>query len=165
MLYIEEMTKIIKNSKITDSNFMLVKEQGIDIHVGNQLFPLSTYLQNLETLVGRSDYGIWIDSDEEIEVLAEKIYCDIIALNFPSFNDGRPYSSANLLRQRLKFQGEVRAVGDVRRDQLEQMVRCGFNAFEMAKDEDLEASLASLQGFTVNHQTTADRPEPLFRKR
>ena len=165
MLCIKQMTKIIKNGEVIDSDFTIVKNENIDISVANQLLPLSIYLENLENLMGRNDYGVWLDSHEEIEVLSGIIYFNIIALNFPSFNDGRPYSSANLLRERLKFRGEIRAIGDVRRDQLEQMVRCGFNAFEMAENEDLAASLNSLQGFSLSYQATADRPEPLFRQR
>ena len=56
----------------------------------------------------------------------------MVALNFPKFGDGRAYSSARLLRERFHFKGEVRAVGDVLREQAGYMVRCGFDAFEPA---------------------------------
>ena len=165
MLCIKQMTKIIKNGEVIESDFTIVKDENINIGIANQLLPLSIYLKNLENLMGRNDYGVWLDSNEEIEALSGIIHFNVIALNFPTFNDGRPYSNANLLRERLKFRGEIRAIGDVRRDQLEQMVRCGFNAFEMAENEDLAASLNSLQGFSLSYQATADRPEPLFRQR
>ncbi len=165
MLYIEKMTKLIKNGEIVDSDFIIAKDENIDIELPNQLLPLSIYLKNIEHLKERDDYGVWLDSNEEIEALAGLIFFDVIALNFPSFTDGRSYSNANLLRDRLQFQGEIRAIGDVRRDQLEQMVRCGFNAFEMAEEENLAASLDSLRVFSVSYQATADTPEPLFRQR
>ena len=165
MLYIEKMTKLIKNGEVVDSDFIIAKDENIDIELPNQLLPLSIYLKNIEYLKERDDYGVWLDSNEEIEALAGVIFFDVIALNFPSFTDGRSYSNANLLRDRLQFQGEIRAIGDVRRDQLEQMVRCGFNAFEMAEEENLAASLDSLRVFSVSYQTAADTPEPLFRQR
>ena len=111
MLYIEKMTKIIKNGEIVDSDFIIAKDENIDIKLPNQLLPLSIYLKNIELLKERDDYGVWLDSNEEIEALAGVIFFDVIALNFPSFTDGRYYSNANLLRDRLQFQGEIRYWG------------------------------------------------------
>ena len=159
------MTNIIKNGEIVESNFVVAAGDDVDISVDNQLLPLSVYLENREALSGRNDYGVWLDSDEEVELLEDKIDCNVIALNFSAFNDGRAYSSANILRRRYGYEGEIRAIGDVRRDELEQMIRCGFDAFELADGQDIEASLASLTGFTVSYQPTADRPDPLFRNR
>ena len=118
-----------------------------------------------DVVIPLTDYGVWLDSDEEVELLEGKLNCNVIALNFTAFNDGRAYSSAHILRRRYGYEGEIRAIGDVRRDELEQMIRCGFDAFELADSQDIEASLASLSGFSVSYQPTADRPEPLFRRR
>jgi uncharacterized protein (DUF934 family) len=63
--------------------------------------------------------GVWLDSDEEAEEIGEDVqHFQVIALNFPAFTDGRNYSNARLLRDRYKFKGELRAIGDVLRDQL-----------------------------------------------
>ncbi len=159
------MTNIIKNGEIVESNFVVATGDDVDISIDNQLLPLSVYLENREALAGRNDYGVWLNSDEEVELLEDNIDCNVIALNFTAFNDGRAYSSANILRRRYGYEGEIRAIGDVRRDELEQMIRCGFDAFELAEGQDIEASLASLTGFSVSYQPTADRPDPLFRNR
>lgn len=159
------MARIIKNDEIIESNLTVASGDDIDIVQDNQLLPLTVYLANREALAGSNNYGVWLDSDEEVELLKGKIDCNVIGLNFPAFNDGRAYSSADILRRKLGYKGEIRAIGDVRRDQLEQMIRCGFDAFELAPGQDLEESLASLQGFSENYQVTTDKPEPLFKRR
>lgn len=160
------MPTIIKDSAITRSEFHVVKEENVDISAPHIILPLALFLRNKATLATRNDVGIWLDAGEEVEDI-EDIANDlpIIALNFPVFGDGRAYSSANILRRKFNYPGEIRAIGDVRRDQLEQMLRCGFNSFEMADGQDLEASLLGLKGFTYNYQTSIDRPDPLFRSR
>ena len=108
--------------------------------------------------------GVWLDAGEEVAPLAEYLEeLPVIALNFPAFSDGRAYSSANILR-RMGFEGEIRAIGDVRIDQLEQMVRCGFDAFNLAEGQNSNLALERLAGFSHSYQNTIDR-EPLFRQR
>lgn len=105
-----------------------------------------------------------LQPDDEVETLADRLgQLSIIALNFPAFNDGRPYSAASKLRQQ-GFEGEIRAIGDVRLDQLEQMARCGFDAFELAAGQNVQLALEQLAGFSHSYQQVADR-QPLFRKR
>ncbi|GIX22129.1 MAG: hypothetical protein KatS3mg121_0912 [Gammaproteobacteria bacterium] len=82
----------------------------------------------------------------------------LIAIEFPTFRDGRGYSYARLLRERHRFQGELRAVGDVLRDQLFFMARCGFDAFELAPGQDVEAALAAFEDFPYTYQPAADGP-------
>jgi uncharacterized protein (DUF934 family) len=89
----------------------------------------------------------------------------LVAVHFPRFADGRGYSSAVLLRTRYRFRGELRAVGDVGRDQLFHLARCGFDSFALAPHRDPHAALASLGGPSVRYQGSADDPLPLFRKR
>jgi len=89
----------------------------------------------------------------------------VIALNFPSFTDGRHYSSARLLRERYGYKGEIRAIGDVLRDQLFYMRRCGFDAFAIRADRDPVDALEGLKDFSVTYQAAADDERPLFRRR
>ena len=63
MLCIKQMTKIIKNGEVIESAFTIVKDENINIGIANQLLPLSIYLKNLENLMGRNDYGVWLDSN------------------------------------------------------------------------------------------------------
>ena len=88
-----------------------------------------------------------------------------VEVNFPSFTDGRGYSIARLLRERLGYRGELRAVGDVQRDQVFYLSRCGFDAFLLRDGEDAEAALAALTDFSEAYQTSVERPQPLFRRR
>jgi uncharacterized protein (DUF934 family) len=88
-----------------------------------------------------------------------------VEVNFPRFTDGRGYSIARLLRERYGFTGELRAVGDVQRDQIFYLSRCGFDAFLLREGEDAEGALAALQDFSEAYQASVERPQPLFRRR
>ena len=96
--------------------------------------------------------------------LGEKSF-SLIALNFPVFSDGRSYTNARELRQQLNYEGEIRAIGDVLRDQLFYMLRCGFNAFEIRHDQDPDLCLAAFNDFQTGYQASIDEPDPLFRRR
>lgn len=160
------MPSLIKDRSITTSEFTVVDLEAATVEGSNQILPLSFYLENKDALQGRNDIGVWLEAGEEIEDLEAHIHnLPVIALNFPAFADGRAYSSANVLRRSMAYEGEIRAIGDVRRDQLNQMLNCGFNAFELAEGQDAEKCLAALEGFSQNYQSTVERPEPLFRRR
>jgi uncharacterized protein (DUF934 family) len=88
-----------------------------------------------------------------------------VEVNFPSFTDGRGYSIARLLRERHGYRGELRAVGDVQRDQLFNLARCGFDAFLLRTDEDAAGALAAFDDFSEAYQASVERPLPLFRRR
>ena len=88
----------------------------------------------------------------------------LVAINFPVFTDGRGFSYARELRQR-GFKGELRACGHLIRDQLTYLKRCGFDAFQMADETDLEEALESLADFSEYYQAATDQPLPLFRRR
>ena len=85
-----------------------------------------------------------------------------VALEFPKFADGRAYSFARLLRDRHNYDGELRATGDVLRDQLFYMRRCGFDVLEVRSDRDIEAALKGLKDFSVVYQTAADGAAPVY---
>lgn len=89
----------------------------------------------------------------------------LIAIDFAKFSDGRGLSSAALLRKRLGYVGELRAVGDVARDQLFQMARCGFDAFELRDGQDVEDSLKAFSDYGEVYQDAADGRAPIFRRR
>jgi uncharacterized protein (DUF934 family) len=88
-----------------------------------------------------------------------------VEVNFPKFSDGRGYSIARLLRERHGYTGELRAVGDVQRDQLFYLSRVGFDAFLLREGEDAEGALAALADFSEAYQASVERPQPLFRRR
>ena len=120
---------------------------------------------SLETFNTGGGSRVRVDAGEEIEVIADQLASiEVVALAFPAFSDGRAYSSASILRRTYGFTGEIRAIGDVRIDQLEQMVRCGFDTFELADGQDSALAAEKLAGFTYSYQSTIDR-KPLFHTR
>ena len=102
--------------------------------------------------------GICLKSDESSESIAkELIHFDLVALEFPTFRDGRPYSTARLLRERYDYKGELRAVGYVLRDQLLFMMRCGFVSFQYSGKGLAEEALQAFDEITVTYQSALDQ--------
>jgi uncharacterized protein (DUF934 family) len=103
---------------------------------------------------------------DDLATLAGRIGAlNVIAVNFPKYGDGRGYSIARLLRERYGYKGELRAVGVVARDHLQQMAQCGFDSFLLREGEDAQAALAAFDDFSEAYQTSAAQPVPLFRRR
>jgi uncharacterized protein (DUF934 family) len=89
----------------------------------------------------------------------------LVALEFPKFRDGRAYSQARLLREHYGFRGELRATGDVLRDQFMFLLRAGFDAFEVKKDADATVFASEIARKTVFYQPTGDGRLPAPRAR
>lgn len=161
------MPKLIKGNVIVANEWQLIAADFAgDLPSGKLLVPLAKWLELKDSSVEGQTLAPWIDSEEEVEpVAAELVKAPLIAVNFPTFMDGRGFSTARLLRERFGYQGELRAVGYVIQDQLFFLKRCGFDAFDLREGTDLEAALASFNAFTVTYQAATDNPEPLFRKR
>jgi uncharacterized protein (DUF934 family) len=107
----------------------------------------------------RGDIGVWFSADDDIVAHAEVIHAgkkfwSLMAVDFPIFRDGRGFSTATLLRERLAWAGEIRAIGDVLVDQLLQMARVGFDAFELREDQDLNLGLKQFSLYSVTLQNS-----------
>ncbi len=164
------MQRIIKNSALVDETWHLLPADTSLEGISNSddlIVPLQLWLDSKHALKARDGQtGVWLQSHEEIESLADDLAdLPLIALDFPAFTDGRHFSSARLLRERFGYKGEVRAIGDVLRDQLFFMHRCGFDAFAVRADRDPEDALKGLSDFSVTYQTSVEQPQPLFRRR
>ncbi|HRD96275.1 MAG TPA: DUF934 domain-containing protein [Rubrivivax sp.] len=110
--------------------------------------------------------GVRIQADEAVEDLAYDLpRLALVALVFPKYRDGRAYSSAALLRQRLGYAGEVRAVGDVLREQAGFMVRCGIDAFAPADGSTPEDWAAAASRYRHVYQRAVDARAPAFEAR
>ncbi|MFA7262992.1 MAG: DUF934 domain-containing protein [Caulobacter sp.] len=110
--------------------------------------------------------GVRIQADEAVEDLAYDLpQLAVVALVFPKYRDGRAYSSAALLRQRLGYAGEVRAVGDVLREQAGFMVRCGIDAFAPADGSTPEDWAAAAGRYRHVYQRAVDARPPAFEER
>ncbi len=102
--------------------------------------------------------GLRLASDQGADLIADDVQrFAVIALDFPTFKDGRAYSTARLLRERYGFRGELRAIGNVLRDQLSSMHRCGFSAFEVDGDDAADKLRKALAEIGAWYQWTGDR--------
>jgi uncharacterized protein (DUF934 family) len=148
----------------------LIREAQGELPSGPLLLPVSRWWsrQDRAILAGErlSLDGIWLGPDDEVEALKPFLSAlPLIAVDFPSFRDGRGYSQAYLLRTRLGWGGELRAIGDVLRDQLSHMRQCGFDCFAVREDKSIEDALKGLAGVSVAYGRSAIEPRPLFRRR
>ncbi|MCW5749281.1 MAG: DUF934 domain-containing protein [Alphaproteobacteria bacterium] len=106
--------------------------------------------------------GVLLNNTDPVEPLVPDLHrLALIALDFPKFSDGRAYSQARLLRERYGFAGELRATGQVLPDQLHHMRRCGFDAFELARGEPLQAWRRAVHSFSAVYQPTGDGRVPV----
>lgn len=123
-----------QNGPIASTWTYVTDEQDL-AHTGPQIVSISLYasLKASGSLPAQTDLGLLVEAGEDMSPLSGDISnFALIALTFPSFADGRSYSTARLLRERLHFTGDLRATGDVLIDQIPHMLRCGFSSFEVA---------------------------------
>ncbi len=169
------MREIIKNKEIIQDDWTVLRlaegetPDAIDVPAGKQIIPLQVWLIQREELSARlkksQDLAIWFGSAEQAKDLgADAVLFPLLAVDFPKFSDGRGYSIAYNIRNRLSYTGEVRAIGDVLRDQLFYMQRVGFNAFATREDRSIQDALKGLTDFSESYQTSWDEKNPLFRR-
>jgi len=160
------MPRLIKRGAVVDDPAILVRETSSDLPQGAPVIvPLARWCDDRDALAARDIAGVWLAPAEDPYALADDVdVLRVIAVDFPVFSDGRGYSTARLLRERLGYDGELRAIGDVQRDQLYYLSQVGFDAFAIAHDRDVEGALASLRDFSDGYQLTQVRT-PWFRRR
>ena len=162
------MGKLIIDGAIVDNQWQRLETDALENGVpaqGKIIVPLAYWQENREALIARGDVAVWLAPGEEPKDLEDDLAAlPRVAIHFPAFKDGRGYSYARELRTRYKFDGEVRATGDVLRDQLFYMTRCGFNAFEVRADRNIEEALQGLKDFSVTYQADVNDPRPIYRR-
>ena len=134
---------------------------------GDWIVPLDYWFGNNERLSGHNGrIAVCLNGADRLEDIAAVLESfELLALEFPKFTDGRSYSHARLLRERYGYGGELRAVGEVLRDQLFFMQRCGIDSFQVPDGKDAEAALRGLYGFSVKYQSAADGASPVYELR
>ncbi len=165
------MADLIKNRTIVADDWQLLclaeGESALTVVLpeGKLIVPLAVWQQRRDELSKRGALGVWLADGEGPELIAADLrHFDLVAIDFPKFSNGRGYSSAALLRTRYGFRGELRAIGDVLRDQLFYMARVGFDAFAVRPDRSIQDALKALDDFSVTYQNSADETQPLFRR-
>lgn len=164
-------THIIRNKTIVADDWIVLRPGkdivpgDVNVPEGKVIVPLPVWQAQKEMLQARVAVGVWLASDERPEELKDDIArFRVIAIDFPKFSDGRGYSIAYTLRARLGYTGELRAIGDVLRDQLFYLSRVGFDAFAPRPDRSIKDALKGLSDFSVKYQPSWDEKNPLFRR-
>jgi uncharacterized protein (DUF934 family) len=149
---------LVKDGKITGDAFVHVPEGAELPGDGAILISAARFLEDPEAILRRAGkVGVIWPNNRDLDDLVP--YLDrvaAVALVFPSFRDGRAYSQARLLRERHGYEGELRATGQVLRDQFVFMLRAGFDTFEVRKDSDAEAFASTAKRYSVFYQPTGD---------
>jgi uncharacterized protein (DUF934 family) len=149
---------LVRGGKITDDAFVHVADDAPLPSDGAILISAARFLQDPEAISRRlGKTGVVWPNNRELDDLVP--YLDrlaAVALVFPTFRDGRAYSQARLLRERFLYRGELRATGQVLRDQFVFMLRAGFDAFEVKKQGDAEVFAQTTKRYSVFYQPTGD---------
>lgn len=146
--------EIIRNQKIvTDAWEHLADDAPVPTE-GDVTVSLSRWTSEREALDARTGRtGVRLSpADEPDAIVGDLGELPLVAIEFPKFTDGRGYTTARLLRERHGYQGELRAIGHVLRDQLFYMHRVGFDAFELAPGKSLTDALEAFSEFSVTYQ-------------
>ncbi|RBP53736.1 DUF934 domain-containing protein [Arenicella xantha] len=138
-----------------------------DLPEGNISVPLNLWLENKDDLKRRSGVlAVQIAADEDpADLIDDLADISMIVLPFVSHVDGRSYTHASTLRKRYNYTGEIRAIGDVKFDQLGFLTRVGCNAFELPESENLSTALRAFSEFSEVYQPSADQSRLIFSRR
>lgn len=158
---------LISNGEQVDDRYVRILDDAPVPEEGGVLIPAARFLADADRTAGRPGAtGVIWPNDRDIAELAPYLgRLALVALVFPSFKDGRAYSQARTLRERYRFRGELRATGDVLRDQFLFLHRAGFDAFELKKPADAPAFCEALRRYISFYQPAADGSVSVLRQR
>lgn len=138
---------------------------------GKIIVPLSVFIERnneLASRIAKGEVGIWLATHELLEYLIQQLpdlnTLPVIAVFVERFADGRIFSLGTLLRTRYGYKNELRAFGDVLRDQLFFLKRSGFTSFVIRQDRSAQDAIASLNDFSKPYQGAVDNPQPVFKR-
>jgi uncharacterized protein (DUF934 family) len=154
------MPKLIdQNGERTNDPWLTYAGDAHAIPVGScAILPLTEFREFAGTWKNHAKaLGVLLSpSDDPASIANDFDKLRLIAIDFPSFTDGRGYSLARLLRERYGWTGELRAVGDIQRDQIYLLSRSGFDTFALRDDQDIEVSRRGFNDFSLAYQHSAD---------
>ena len=162
---------LIKNGKVADDVWAFVEDEHELSPGGCVTVSLGRFLSEHDQLLHRNrSIGVRLNVSDDPGLLAPFLdQLHVIELQFPKYTDGRALSQSQLLRRRYGYKGEIRAVGQVLRDQLRLMIRAGFDAMVLPESEtgkDAEAVYEfSAQEFSEFYQAASDTSDTIFLKR
>ena len=154
------MTKIWNESGfVSDDPWVIEAEETQAGSNENAILPLASFLEKAEA--GETGLGVLIQPADNVKALAPHLdKIALVAVSFPAFNDGRSFSHASLLRDRIGYKGEIRAVGDVLIDQVPLMLRVGIISFAVTNATAIRRlEEGRLPGIDNHYQPTARKAE------
>ena len=160
------MPKLIKHDAVIHDAWATLAADATlgDLPSGPVIVPLALWRRARDVLAFRGDVGVWLaPTDDPAALAGDAADLPVIAVQFPKFGDGRGFSTGRLLRERYGFTGELRAVGDVFRDQLFHLAECGFDAFAVRPDLDPEREIVGLDTFDRTYARSVRASRPWFR--
>lgn len=137
--------------------FIIRQRKIAELPEDERIVPLAQWKGESRVLLGTAD--------DPAAIAADLDRISTIVIEFPQYTDGRGYTIARLLRERYGFKGEIRAAGEVLRDNLFYLSRCGFDSFVLSDQSKLDEALSGLSDFSDGYQASVERPQPLFRRR
>lgn len=154
------MSRILRRHEFVDNDWVTLGGEQTPGDTEPVIVPFARFRESREGWLARSGpLGVLLAPAERVEDLAPDLArLALVALHFTGPGEGRGYTAAKLLRQRYRFEGEIRAVGHVKQDQLYLMSRCGIDAFELSPTEKPEEALATLARFKVAYTPGAPLP-------
>lgn len=158
---------LVKGNTIANDTFVSVADDAELPAGGDVLVSAARFLPDPVAILSRvGKVGvIWPNNRDVDDLVPHLDKLAAVALVFPSFRDGRAYTQARLLRERHGYKSELRATGQVLRDQFVFMLRAGFDAFEVKKQSDAEAFADVAKRYSVFYQPTGDGRVTAFRQR
>ena len=158
---------LIKNGRLTEERYVRVLDDAPIPDGVPVIVPAARFLADADEML-RRDAPTGVEWPNNRKVAELEPYLDrlaVIVLAFPNFKDGRGYSQARLLRERHGFVGELRATGQILRDQFLFLVRAGFDALEVVKQSDADAFASTLSRYSVFYQGAGDDRASAMRRR
>jgi uncharacterized protein (DUF934 family) len=163
------MTAILRRGEIVADDWSVVEDGRTELGTagGKVIVTLARWRAEREALLREhAGVGVLVPNTADIEAVYPEIADrELIALQFPTFTDGRALSQAVVLRKRLAYRGELRAVGDIIRDLVFWLGRCGFESIVPRKDQNLEGCRDALHEIGVAYQAAADEHTPVWVRR
>jgi len=152
---------LLKDGKLIDDPWSHIADEVAIPASGQVIVGLKRWREERDSLIKRKDpVGVRLQSDHTAGDVADDLeHLGVVALAFPVFKDGRAYSNARRLRERHGYTGEIRAIGNVLRDQYLFMLRCGFDALEVKEGETEKDWQKATKAFSVFFQPAADDQE------
>lgn len=150
--------QIIKDKQLVDNTWTFVDDDSEFGNSGDITVTLNRWESHKQQLAHRTGKtGIRLMPGDHTEELAGTLNgVELIELDFPIFSDGRPFSHARLLRSRLGYRGEIRAVGHFLPDQIFYLARVGVNGFELENQDQIPLALSCMNDFTVRYQASSN---------